>query len=197
MSLTSRNKVLIYLTLSIMLFGVGLAFASRNKRRMVKFAESLVGQQEISGNMGFNNKEFQKLMEEVGWGAGDSWCVYLVKLVWYNTAPSWLKAKILKKVSGSSWQTWVNLKDDDSFITSKTPEVGDIVIWKKYKGGVYVGSGHAGFVVGKNLDNTFDTIEGNTSDENNNEGYIVANKTRELDFTNNNGLRLIGFIRFA
>lgn len=164
---------------------------------MVKFAESLVGQQEISGNMGFNNKEFQKLMEEVGWGAGDSWCVYLVKLIWYNAAPTWLKSKILKRVSGSSWQTWVNLKDDDSFITSKTPEVGDIVIWKKYKGGVYVGSGHAGFVVGKNLDNTFDTIEGNTSDENNNEGYIVANKTRELDFTNNNGLRLIGFIRFA
>jgi hypothetical protein len=191
-----KNNIYLYLGIAGLLFGIGLLFAIRHRRRIVKFSESLIGQREIIGNSGFNNEEFESLMEEVGWDAGDPWCVYFVKLVWYNMAPEWLKAKILSKVSGSSVQTWENLKNDDSFVISAVPKAGDMAIWRYYSAGKPTNNGHAGIVKYLGV-GTFTTIEGNTSDTGTNEGYIVAEKTRPLDYTTNNGLRLIGFVRFA
>lgn len=179
-----------------MIVGIGLIFAIRNRRKVVKFSESLVGQTEIAGNAGFTNAEFEKLMQEVGWQPGDAWCVYFAKLSWYKNAPEFLKAKILSKVSGSSLQTWENLKDDPSFIVSSIPKAGDMVIWRKYDNGTPTWNGHAGIVKSLGFGN-FATIEGNTSSLGSNEGYIVAEKTRPIDYTTKDGLRLLGFIRFA
>jgi hypothetical protein len=39
------------------------------------------------------------------------------------------------------------------------------------------------------------TIEGNTNDKGGREGYTVASKNRLIDFTNDNGLRMLGFIK--
>jgi hypothetical protein len=135
-------------------------------------------------------------MEEVGWEPGDAWCVYFAKLSWYNMAPDFLKKKILKKVSGSSWQTWENLKDDPSFEVKSVPKAGDMAIWRMYSNGSPTWNGHAGIVKKLGYGN-FTTIEGNTSSSGTNEGYIVAEKTRNIDYTVKNGLRLVGFIRFA
>lgn len=191
-----KNKTRLLFGIAAILFGAGILFSIRNRARIVRFSKSLVGQTELAGNMGFSNEEFEELMREVGWGVGDSWCVYFAKVVWYNMAPEWLKAKILKRVSGSSLQTWENLKDDPSFIVSAIPRPGDMAIWRRYENGSATWNGHAGIVQRLGVGN-FTTIEGNTGDGLGNEGYIVGEKVRSLDFKAKNGLRLLGFIRFA
>lgn len=198
MALSKKNKVYIFIGIAAALLGAGLLFSIRNRRKVVKFSEMLVGQTEVVGNAGFTNAEFEKLMDEVGWQPGDAWCVYFAKLVWYNAAPEFLKAKILKKVSGSSLQTWENLKDDPSFIVAAIPKAGDMAIWRIYDNGSPTWNGHAGIVKRLGIGN-FTTIEGNTSNNglSSNEGYIVVEKTRNIDYTVKDGLRLVGFIRFA
>jgi len=191
------KNIYLYLGIAGVLVGIGLLFAIRNRRKIVKFSESLVGQTEVAGNMGFTNEEFEKLMQQVGWQPGDAWCVYFVKLSWYNMAPEFLKDKILKKVSGSSLQTWDNLKNDPSFIVSSIPKPGDMAIWRLYDNGQPTWNGHAGVVKHLGFGN-FTTIEGNSNPSGpSNEGYIVSEKTRPLDFVAKDGLRLLGFVRFA
>jgi hypothetical protein len=192
----NKNKVYLWLAVVIGLVGIGLLFTIRNRRKIVMFSESLVGQTEIAGNEGFTNEEFQALMEQVGWEPGDEWCVYFAKLCWYNMAPEFLKAKILKKISGSSVQTWENLQDDPSFIIVSIPKPGDMAIWRNYSNGTPTWNGHAGIVKTLGFGN-FTTVEGNTTNGENGDGYVVAEKTRPLDFVKNDGLRLMGFIRFA
>lgn len=196
MNFQGKNKTYLYIGIASVIVGIGLLFAIRNRRKIVKFSQSLVGQTEIAGNMGFTNAEFEKLMEQVGWRPGDAWCVYFVKLSWYNMAPDFLKEKILKRVSGSSLQTWENLKEDPSFVVSQIPKPGDMAIWRMYDNGTPTWNGHAGVVKKLGFGN-FTTIEGNTGDGTGNEGYIVAEKTRPLNYTAKDGLRLLGFIRFA
>jgi hypothetical protein len=193
---TGKDRTYFWLGVSGVLFGIGLLFAIRNRKRVVKFSESLVGQTEIAGNAGFTNERFQQLMEEVGWEPGDAWCVYFVKLAWFNMAPAYLRPKILQKVSGSSWQTWENLRNDSSFTVSAIPRSGDMAIWRMYKDGQPTWNGHAGIVKHLGYGN-FTTIEGNTNSTGSSEGYTVAEKTRNIDYTTKNGLRLVGFVRFA
>ncbi|MFA6573710.1 MAG: CHAP domain-containing protein [Patescibacteria group bacterium] len=193
---TGKDRTYFWLGVSGALIGIGLLFAIRGRRKVVKFSESLVGQTEIAGNSGFTNEKFQQLMEEVGWEPGDAWCVYFAKLAWYNMAPEYLRPKILQKVSGSSWQTWENLRNDSSFTVSAIPKAGDMAIWRTYKDGQPTWNGHAGIVKHLGYGN-FTTIEGNTSSTGTNEGYTVAEKTRNIDYTTKNGLRLVGFVRIA
>jgi hypothetical protein len=192
-----RKKTFLLLGLSGILIGIGLLFAIRGRKRIVKFSENLEGQTEIAGNAGFNNEEFQALMQEVGWQPGDAWCVFFVKCVWYNMAPSFLKDKILSRVTGSTISTWDNLQNDSSFKIVDVPGPGDMVIWREYLGGYPTSNGHAGIVKYLGYKN-FTTVEGNTSGTSGgSEGYIVAEKTRTFDYNKDNGLRLIGFIRIA
>lgn len=194
--LPAKKRLYLYLGLSGIIFGIGLLLAIRGRKRIVKFSESLLGQTEIPGNMGFTNSELQNLMEQVGWQPGDAWCVFFVKCVWYNMAPDFLKAKILSKVTGSTISTWDNLSSDPSFKVVEVPEMGDMVIWRDYQNGMPTDNGHAGVVKMLGYGN-FTTIEGNTSDQGGSEGYIVAEKTRAFSYNEDNGLRLIGFIRIA
>ena len=196
MTKEAANKVYLYLGIAIAFIGIGLLFAIRNRKKIVLFAESMVNQTEIAGNAGFTNEEFQNLMSQVGWEPGDAWCVYFAKLCWYNMAPDFLKPKILKVVSGSSITTWENLQNDPSFIIATIPKPGDMAIWRGYSGGVPNSDGHAGIVKTLGFGN-FTTVEGNTTNGESGDGYTVAEKTRPLDFVQNDGLRLQGFIRFA
>lgn len=186
----------------IALIGIGFIailisfFNYKNKRRIIAISKAFIGQQEISGNRGFQNEEMERLMKEVGWKPGDAWCVYFVKLIWHLQAPDWLKPKIKSAISGSSQQTWQNVTQDSAFLISKIPKPGDMVIWQNYKNGAGLNTGHAGVVTKVNVNN-FHTIEGNTNLSVSNDGIEVAEKVREYNFTNNNGLRLKGFVRFA
>ena len=190
----AKYKVL--LGIGIVLAGTGIVLTIRRRARVKAFAKAMVGQKEVSGNMGFQNEQFERLMKEVGWNEGDQWCVYFAKLTWYEKAPEWLKPKIKKSISGSSQTTWENVSKDPAFVVSKMPKVGDMVIWQSFKNGVGQWSGHAGIVTKVGF-NDFKTIEGNTNDAGSREGYIVAEKDRTFNFDTNNGLRLKGFIRFA
>jgi hypothetical protein len=71
-----------------------------------------------------------------------------------------------------------------------------MVIWRLYRDGEPTWDGHAGVVKSVGYGN-FTTIEGNTNSLGGTEGFEVAEKTRTIDYTVKNGLRLIGFIRFA
>jgi hypothetical protein len=190
------KKIYLYLGISGILFGLGLLFTLRGRKKIVQFSESLEGQTEIPGNEGFNNAYMQSLMAQIGWQPGDAWCVFFVKMVWYNMAPAFLKPKILSKVTGSTISTWDNLSSDPSFMVVDVPKPGDMVIWRDYSGGYPTSNGHAGIVKRLGYGN-FTTIEGNTNDQGGSEGYIVAEKTRSFTYDANDGLRLIGFLRIA
>lgn len=189
-------KYKILITAGLLATAAGLILTIRQRARVKAFAQATIGQKEISGNLGFQSQEFERLMKEVGWHEGDQWCVYFAKLTWYNRSPDWLKPKIKKSISGSSQQTWENVSKDPAFVVSKIPKPGDMVIWQTYKNGVGEWSGHAGIVTKVGF-NDFKTIEGNTNDAGSREGYTVAPKDRPFNFDVNNGLRLKGFIRFA
>jgi len=191
-----KKKLYFWLGVAGVLLGLGIIFSIRNRRKIVKFSEIFIGQTEVGDNLGFTSKRFEELMKEVGWKPGDAWCVYFAKLVWYNMAPEFLKQKILKKVSGNVFTTWDNLKNDENFKISTIPQQGDMAVWRLYRNGEPQSGGHVGIVKKLGFGN-FTTIEGNTDDSGLGRGYIVAEKTRNIDFTNKNGLRLMGFIRFA
>jgi hypothetical protein len=119
-------------------------------------------------------------------------------MVWYNMAPRAYRPIILSKVSGNSQQTLKNLSEDKSgiFKVSKFPKKGSMVIWQYFQDGRGQWKGHAGIVT-RIEPKCFYTIEGNTNISGGSEGYIVGEKERKYDFTNNNGLRLRSFISFS
>lgn len=49
--------------------------------KIVEVAKSYVGQEEISGNMGFKDFDFNKQMKAVGFYLGAPWCAFFAKLV--------------------------------------------------------------------------------------------------------------------
>lgn len=159
-------------------------------------ANSLVGQTEVKGNLGFHDEQFQKMMESVGWKRGEAWCAYFAELVWklVNVHDPKINQELGELFSGSTVQTWKNFGRSPWWkTTAKKASIGSVVIWQKYKDGEPQWSGHAGIVteVGEHK---FTSIEGNTNDKGGREGYIVAKKSRIYNVLTNNGLRVLGFI---
>jgi hypothetical protein len=136
-------------------------FVLSKKRNAVSVAKKFLGQEETSPNKGFKDKGFESLMKNAGWYVGAQWCAFFARLIWLKS----LKGKRLevanKLLSGSSQQTYLNFKNDNSglFKTSQTPKVGSIVIWQSTKDSA---RGHAG-IVKKVTANGFETIEGNSN----------------------------------
>tara|TARA_R110002153_G_scaffold189041_4_gene341891 strand:+ start:5293 stop:5976 length:684 start_codon:yes stop_codon:yes gene_type:complete len=156
-------------------------------------AEKYIGQTEIKGNMGFTNPSFEKTMKSVGWKVSYQWCALFAELVWFESFQGNEKMlKIIKDCfSASAFKTFLNFEKIGR--TSKTPEVGSVVIWRQVKRGVPQWTGHAGIVTEIHKD-YFVSIEGNTNDAGGREGYIVATKKRKYSFKVFNGLELVGFI---
>jgi hypothetical protein len=145
--------------------------------------------------MGFKDPVFDAKMDSVGMVDGYAWCCLFTELCWVEAykefAPKMLPL-LKEEFTAGTVRTFRHFKSLKW--TSKTPEAGDIVIWQSYKNGKAKTSGHAAIVV-KVGDGFIETIEGNTNDKGGREGYIVAKKTRTIDFTNTNGLRMLGFIK--
>jgi len=162
--------------------------------RIALVANSLVGQTEVKGNLGFTDAQFQVMMEAVGWKRGEAWCAYFAELVWKLVNVRYPKAnqELDKLFSGSTVQTWKNFFSSP-YITNDQPVKGAVVIWQKFKNGEGQWSGHAG-IVSEVHDSKFVSIEGNTNDKGGREGYIVAKKNRQYKFNTENGLRVLGFI---
>ena len=147
-------------------------------------ALSFVGEEEIEGNKGFKNDNFQKRMEEAGWEEGFAWCSYFVEMV----------CGFSEGFSGSAVQTFNNFKKQN--LTSRNPKIGSLIVWQTYKKGKAHWSGHIGVVAAIDRGQII-TVEGNTNNSGGREGYKVALKIRQNDFTVKNGLTLIGYINVS
>ena len=167
---------------------------------ILNYARSYIGKEEISGNKGFKDVDFQKKIEACGWDKGQAWCSYFCELVWkqaygqYNTL---MVVKLDKLFSANAYVNYDNFKKA-GFKVSEKAEAGSLAIWSKYKNGKKVKVdiwtiGHIG-IVEKIFDDYFVTIEGNTSKEGSREGLVVGRNNRKYSFNTNNGLRLKGFI---
>lgn len=162
---------------------------------VLETAKSFVGQKEISGNMGFKQSFFQRLMESVGWKKKWAWCSMFCKLV-YTEAYKKLgldPKRMTKFISPSVQQTRAN------FIKAGYPIITD---WKQVKPGAYISwvsssdrtKGHTGILVEFIENGTkMITIEGNTNAEGSREGDSVAKKTRAAIIGKGRGLILQGW----
>lgn len=161
---------------------------------IVSIAKSYIGKTEKPNNSGFNDAEFQAKMEAVGWKKGLAWCAYFSELVWkeaYQKDNSKVLPVVLKLFSGSALQTYNNFKVSKDFIVNQEPVIGALAIWRHGNTAL----GHVAIVSEMPQNGKFKTIEGNTNDKGGREGYIVAEKTRSLNFTvNPNDLYLLGFV---
>lgn len=176
--------------------GLGTWLYFRRQQRIVRYAKKFIGEEEFSGNMGFKDPEFNELMRQDGdFRDTQAWCMSFVKMIWINKFGNKYKDQLDVLITPSTQTSWANFVKDKSgdFEVSEIPKKGSIVIWQTYVNGVSKWTGHAGIVQRANIEN-FETIEGNTTDEGNREGYIVAEKTRKYNWDTMNGLRLKGFI---
>lgn len=161
--------------------------------KIVKVAKGFIGQQEIKGNKGFKEAEFEDKMREVGFKTSHAWCSYFAELVWteaYSDNADMLKL-IRKNFSGSSYRTLQNFSELG--MDSKDAEVGSIVIWRKKKNGAYTTLGHVGIVTEVH-DDYFMSVEGNTNGAGSREGEVVAEKKRYYSWNKDKGLELSAFI---
>jgi len=164
------------------------------QEKIVEVANSFVGQKEIPGNQGWNDKLFQRLMERVGWQTGHAWCSYFGELV-LKLAYDGNKehTKVLDKLcSPSAVKTLDNFRKA-GYTVSNEATPGALAIWQTKQRGMRHWTGHVGVVVEAHQD-YFVTIEGNTNDAGGRAGEVVARRKRRYSFNIYAGLELQGFI---
>jgi hypothetical protein len=163
------------------------------QQKIVDAAKAEIGQQEIKGNKGFVDEDFEERMREIGFQTGHAWCSYFAELIWkegYSDDPEMLKF-IKKTFSGSSYRTLKKFRELN--MDSKTAVPGSVVIWRKKKNGEYTWQGHVGIVTEVH-DDFFMSIEGNTNAAGSRDGEVVALKKRKYDWEKTSGLELAAFI---
>ncbi len=164
------------------------------RRRGLNAAIDYINVQEIGNNQGWGNKEFQKMMQDVGWSSGESWCMYFVKAIMLAAYPG--KAGKIKTVLNPSTQkSWANAKTSDVFkvITEGNPKPGDIIIWQSTKN---ASLGHTGIVWKHDEGTNYTTVEGNSSFDGAREGQGVVRGHRNLKIGTVQGtLKVLGFLR--
>lgn len=154
-------------------------------KNITEVARSYIGQEEKIKNSGFKNGWFEKLMRAVGFYTGAPWCAFFVKLVWKESGVDH------SLISGSVYKTMMNATKAGNW--HEKPIDGCLAVWILFKDGKSTKNGHIG-VFSYSETKWFKTIEGNTSKKGSREGTIVDENIRAYDWTNPNGLRLIGFI---
>ena len=154
---------------------------------ILQIASAFVGIKEIPPNMGFDNKEFERLMRGVGWRPGMAWCNLASEVVWnlaYKTDYIYqydeIKVRLDKLFSANSQACYLSFEDSE-FETSQDPEPGDIGIYR-HPGKK---SGHT-LIVKKVYEDFIETYEGNISDA------FKENKRKIKGFS---GMVLMGFIK--
>lgn len=204
--LIKQNNTLLY-SLAVIVPGGFLALGYMlfsNQQRIIREAKKYIGQEEIAGNRGFIDKEFEALMmQSGGYNAGEQWCMRFASLIWNLKLGSKNKYQesLDYNLTGSTQTSYKRFSEDDTglYEVSQIPSKGAIVIWQSYRNGQANGwKGHAGIVQRVTSDG-FETIEGNVN--NYGEGLtssgIVAEKqySYEKEINRLNGNRLKGFIK--
>lgn len=162
-------------------------------QQVLKVAIHYLGEKEITGNMGFVDKDFEKRMIDVGFQKTYAWCSLFMELCVKEGNPEFYAAHE-KLFSASATTTYKNF--DIAKLTVKEPQIGCGVIWRFGNGW----EGHAGIVIGINpAAHTIDTIEGNGNPAGGREGIEVVKKigVRRLNAPYTaTGLNLVGFLNF-
>ncbi len=159
------------------------------RKELLRVALKYVGAYEIGGNnKGPLVEMFQKAVD--GKATGEAWCMGYVQFCLKQVEQSLLLPSLLAK---SELCTAVWDKSPKMCRTDK-PVPGSVVIWQKWANGKPTISGHTGIVLWPVDSNSFDSIEGNTSNSVGvvRDGDMVAVKTHFL--SDNSQMRILGFL---
>ena len=145
----------------------------------VQIADSFEGIKEIGDNRGFDNKNFERMMLEVGWWGGAAWCAFSLKLIYQL-------AGIKTTVTGWS-PTAYNKKHviftDGRLLEPIRPGDSGTLSYAKYKNNSkrFKAIGHA-FIIKKTIGSSaVITAEGNTDGNGDREGNGFYEKIRPLN----------------
>ena len=162
-------------------------------KQILSTATYFLGYRERGNNEGFEDALFEKYMIGRGFESGMPWCSFFAELVYWSTYINRQK-ELDKLFSGSAVQTYHNFKKSD-WVVSGVPVAGALAIWQLYRGGVKQWQGHIAVVEDFDLEkNQITTIDGNSNNDGSRNGYMVARVTRVINWEEENGLRLLGFI---
>jgi len=156
---------------------------------LTNIASGYVGYREIGENEAFEHPVFQKLLYDRGWRPGLAWCSFFCELVYYEVYDK----EVDPLFSASAVQTFYNFKKAGWDVTDN-PVRGGLAVWQLYKNGKKQWQGHIA-VIESSLRDTITTIDGNSNNIGSRLGFMVARVTRVINREQNNGLRLLGFIK--
>lgn len=160
--------------------------------KLVEVARKDLGKKEKPGNSGFEDTQLEKDMLSVGWSYGWAWCACILEKWAWEAFPE-VKEKIKGYFVPSAVNTFRNLVRA-GYKPSMIPTLGAFVFWQKYEDGEAKWMGHCG-VVSEVLDqDSFKSIEGNTSKKGSRNGEYVLENVRNVNPNVENGLKVIGFI---
>ena len=161
-------------------------------KTVVEIAKSYIGQKEIKGNQGFEDKNFEAKMKAVGFVNGYAWCCLFAELCWISSFVSKNK-ELTKLFSASVVKTLGNFNASPKYKLQRKAVPGALAVFQTIRNGKKHWTGHIG-IVEKTGGDHFICIEGNTNGSGGREGIEVARRIRKYNFDNNNGLVLQGFI---
>lgn len=126
-------------------------------------AASFVGVREKGGNnQGFNDRDLQKMMADVGWKPGYAWCAFFVRAILdecgvQNSITGWSPSAYNRKdVVFTDGRFYQSFKEGDVLVATFT--------YQNFRKSRYKGIGHTG-IVDRIGEYSIRTIEGNTNEQ--------------------------------
>ena len=126
-------------------------------------AASFVGVREKGGNnQGFNDRDLQKMMANVGWKSGYAWCAFFVRAILdecgvQNSITGWSPSAYNKNdVVFTDGRFYQSFKEGDVLVATFT--------YSNFRKSRFKGIGHTG-IVDRIGEYSIRTIEGNTNEQ--------------------------------
>lgn len=163
---------------------------------ITEVATGFLGYREIGQNEAFEHPVFQKLMYRHGWRPGMAWCAFFCELVYWEVYKE-RRDEITRLFNASAVQTYYNFVNG-GWTHSGVPVRGSLAVWQQYRDGVKDWRGHIAIVesseIDSNMQGVITTIDGNSNSDGSRNGFEVARVKRVLNWGEDNGLRILGFI---
>jgi hypothetical protein len=164
---------------------------------LAEIAAQYIGIKEIPNNMGWDNKEFERKMIDVGWTLGWAYCALFAKLCTLEFLAQFDSAKFLQTDVLSPLFSPMATVSYNRFkkagYTAEMPGLNTLVVWQHYENGEPQPTGHMAIL--KSFENgNLNTIDGNTNLAGSREGDGIYEKNRTLKENVITGLKFLGFI---
>lgn len=170
------------------------------RRGLAEIAKMFIGVKEVGGN---NKGEFVKMFQKAvdGRANGEPWCAAFTSYCIKTTSEVFKKAigssspafETQLKISESVCNFWFNSPESCRI---EKPEVGCLILWRRWSNGKPTWQGHIGIVVEVVDKDLVRTVEGNTSSDGPNErdgdGVFLKNRSITRHY---GSLRPLGFLR--